>query len=676
MALTVRDPLRDLDKDQIRVAVHMDGPAMVIAGAGSGKTRALIQRIAHLVSKGVNPQRILATTFTRKATGEISVRLKRFGVPVEKRGEKNLKGARVGTIHSVAFDILKESEEFKFWEPNNDFPKPWVREIAAEHFGTPNSFDVDKFLNFMSLAKNYARLPDDGDMIHDSWFLQNGFEMYTEQFLFIYKLFEERRREGRLLTYDDMLLDAWAVLDRNPTMREKWQSRFDYILVDEAQDTNFVQFCLVETLSDRHKNYMIIGDPFQSIYSWRGAFPVYMQDFTGRFPDAVVYEMFRNYRCARGVLERANKVIGHAQMAGFEKLRLEPVRPEAGNVRYREFRDEFGQVDWVIDHLRMNLRGRTPGDFAIIYRTKAVGRLFEMGLERARIPSKRLDTTPFYDRETVKALVKTLSLVAHPEWVEAACFALDAVKFIGPKTLAKIRTAPGDDFIAKGKWIAGAPRGLRIQKRQCENVGRFVEAIEACTKMTPVDALDYIIDKVQFLHNFDTKRLKRDDYEPVEGGSVSDNAALTQDVESLRMRVKRFKTIDDFLDHVSALSGQKEDEHIGNKVALSTIHRVKGLEFNHVYLVSAAEGILPHKKSLLVEDEFPDAVEEERRLFYVASTRAKETLTISTPTQAYTKPLRRSRFIADAGLAERDEDDLGEEDQEAPRRGRRRRPRR
>jgi DNA helicase-2/ATP-dependent DNA helicase PcrA len=643
----------------------MDGPAMVIAGAGSGKTRALIQRIAHLVSKGVKPQRILATTFTRKAAGEISARLKRFDVPVEVRGEKAQTGARVGTIHSTAFDILKDSEEFRFWEPNNDFPKPWVREIAAE-FDVSSAFDVDRFLIFMSLAKNYARLPGDADMVHDSWFLQNGFELEADEFLAVYKLFEERRRKAKLLTYDDMLLDAWSVLDHNPVMRQKWQARFDYVLVDEAQDTNFVQFCLVETLADVHKNYMIIGDPFQSIYSWRGAFPVYMQDFSGRFPGAAIYEMFKNYRCARDVLMRANKVIGHAQMAGFEKLRLEPVRAVPGSVTYREFKDEYDQVDWITDHLRSRLRSASPGDFAILYRTKAVGRLFELALDHARIPSKRLDTTPFYDRATVKALVKALSLVAHPEWVEAACFALDAVKFIGPKTLAKIRTAPGDDFILKGRWIVGSPRGLHIQKRQCENVGRFVAAIESCGTLSPIDALDYIVDKVQFLQNFDAKRLKKEDYEPVEGESVASNIAITQDIDSLRERVKRFKTIDAFLDHVSALSGQKEDEHIGNKVALSTIHRVKGLEFNHVYLVSVAEGILPHKKSLIMEDDFPDAVEEERRLFYVASTRAKETLMISTPTQAYTKPLSRSRFVADAGLVG-GEDDLGKEDQEASR---------
>lgn len=650
MPSLAKDPLADLDVDQVRVATHVDGPAMVVAGAGSGKTRALIQRIAYLVSRGVDPKRILATTFTRKAAGEISVRLKRFGVPVEMRGEKKRAGARVGTIHSIAFDVLKESSEFKFWEPNNDFPKPWVRELIEEHFGGSARFEPETFLAFMSLAKNYARLPGDDDMVHDAWFLQNDFEMYKDELLFLYKRFEERRRAAKLLTYDDMLLDAWGALDRDPATRKRWQACFDYVLVDEAQDTNFVQFCVVETLADAHQNYMVIGDPFQSIYSWRGAFPIYMQDFTGRFPEATVYEMFRNYRCARGVLERANKVIGHAQMAGFEKLRLEPVRGAAGSVNYRTCLDEYAQVDWVVDHLRARLRYARPGDFAILYRTKAAGRLFELSLDRARIPMKRLDTTPFYERETVKALVKALSLVAHPEWVEAGCFALDAVKFIGPKTLAKIRSAPGDDFLVKGKWVASGPRGLRIQKRQRENVARFVTAVESCAALTPLKALDHLVDQVQFLQNFDAKRLRKDDYEPVEGATVANNVAVAQDVDALRARVKRFEEIDDFLDHVSALSGQKEDEHIGDKVALSTIHRVKGLEFSHVYLVSAAEGILPHKKSLGKAESFPDAVEEERRLFYVAATRAKESLVISTPTQAYQKPLSPSRFVIDAGF--------------------------
>lgn len=651
MVQLAKNPLQDLDEDQRRVAMHVDGPAMVVAGAGSGKTRALIQRIAYLVSLGVAPERILATTFTRKAAGEISVRLKRFGVPVEQKNPDRA-GVRVGTIHSTAFEILKDAADFQGWEPNNDFPKPWVREIATDLFDDYVKFDVDLFLQFLSLAKSYARLPDDTDLVYDSWFLQHGFEAFKEPFLAVYRAFEKRRKDARLLTYDDMLLDAWTLLYADDAARQKWQERFEYVLVDEAQDTNFVQFCLVETLADQHKNYMIIGDPFQSIYSWRGAFPVYLQDFTGRYPGAVVYEMFKNYRCSRDVLDRANRVIGEACMAGFEKLRLEPVRTAAGSVEYREMQDEYEQVDRVLDDLRARLRYGQPRDFAILYRAKAVGRLFERGLEKAHIPSKRLDTTPFYERATIKALVKALSLVAHPEWVEAGCFALDAVKFIGPKTLAKLRSAPGEDFLEKGKWLASGPRGMRIQSRQRENVGRFVAAIEACEGATPVSALDRLVNVLQFVGTFDTKRLHRDDYEALEGRTMDATAAVIHDVEALRERVEEFDDIDTFLDHVSALSGQKEDEHIGNKVVLSTIHRVKGLEFKHVYLVSAAEGILPHKKSLAVELDFPDAVEEERRLFYVAATRAKETLLITLSRSVYGKVFAASRFVYAAGFGE------------------------
>lgn len=653
MARLKKNPLQDLDADQQRVATHVDGPALVVAGAGSGKTRALIQRVAYLVDRGVDPAQILATTFTRKAAGEISVRLKRFGVPVEQANPER-HGVRVGTIHSTAFEVLKDSARYNGWEPNNDFPKPWIREIAEDLFGEDHGFDSDHFLQFMSLAKNYARLPEDRDMVYDSWFLQHGYKDFQEPFFAVYREFEKRRKQARLLTYDDMLLDAWALLYSDPTLREKWQQRFRYVLVDEAQDTNFVQFCLVETLADAHKNYMVIGDPFQSIYSWRGAFPIYLQDFTGRYPEAVTYEMFKNYRCARGVLERANRVIGDAHMSGFEKLRLEPVRRAAGSVEYYELLDEFTQVDYVVDDLRSRLRYGRPGDFAILYRAKHVGRAFERGLERYRIPSKRLDTTPFYERATIKALVKALALVAHPEWVEAGCFALDSVKFIGPKTLGKLRNAPGEDFLEKGKWIASGPRGLRIQKRQRENVGMFVAAVEGCVAATPVSALDRLVNVMQFVSTFDQKRLKMDDYEGEEGQQVGPTSAIVADVEALRERVQEFDDIDKFLDHVSALSGQKEDEHIGNKVALSTIHRVKGLEFPHVFLVSVAEGVLPHKKSIAVEADFPDAIEEERRLFYVAATRAKETLVISAPRNMFGKPLPRSRFVAAAGFGDED----------------------
>ena len=658
----VSNPLKDLDKDQIRVATHMDGPAMVIAGAGSGKTRALIQRVAHLVSKGVDPERILATTFTRKAAGEIRERLLRFGVPCEDKPKKKL-GVRVGTLHSTAYEILKSSDMFAFWEPNNDFPRVLAKEIIVAEYGglSLGPVSAERFLQFMSLAKNYARSPEDEGMLYDSWFGQERFELHADALRLMYRRFEDERHERQLLTYDDMLLDAWRVLSEDDAAREKWQARFDHVLVDEAQDTNFVQFCIVETLSEQHRNYMIVGDPFQSIYSWRGAYPVYMRDFTGRFPEATVYEMFRNYRCARSVLHRANRVIANSATAGFDTLRLEPVRTKEGGVVHRECSDEQDQAKWVARQIRTRMnRGALPGDFAILYRARRIGKLFEYTLERANVPSKRLDGKPFYERVAIKTMVSCLALVEHPDWIEAGCFALDSVKFIGPATLTKLRSAPGEDFLEKGAWIGSKPRGLRIQARQCDNIAQFVKTIRACEGMPPDAALLKIVAGINFLSNFDKKKLEKDEYRGHDvDGSSPEEKVLRDDIEALHKRTKDFKTIDAFVEHATALAGQKEEEHVGNRVALSTIHRVKGLEFPHVYLVSAVEGILPHKKSIEVEADYPEAVDEERRLFYVASTRAKESLVVVTPRQSITfEVTEKSRFVKEAGLA------VGEDDQE------------
>ena len=637
------NPLQDLDSDQIKVATHTTGPAMVIAGAGSGKTRALIQRIAYLVAQGTAPTKILATTFTRKAAGEIQQRLRRFGVPCETRQRE---GVRVGTLHSTAYDILRDSTEYKFWEVNNTFESGLAGLLLDELFpgGSPKLISKASALEFISLAKNHARGPSDAGLQYDSWFAQGQFELYADSYLHIYRRFEEIRRERKLLTYDDMLLEAWRVLDGDPAACRRWQERFDYVLIDEAQDTNLVQFYIVETLADLHRNYMVIGDPFQSIYSWRGAYPVYMRDFPERYPDAVVYTMGKNYRCARDILSKASNVIGNCAGGGFKQLKLEAVRTCEGDVGLQPVESDKFQAQWVARQIGRQLAaGVAAKDIAVLYRIKLVGKMIENAMYAAGLPHKRLDGLAFFERPAVKALLQCLTLIIHPTWLEAGCQALDAIKFVGPATLTKLRTAPGEDLLAKAEWLGSGPRGMRIQKRQQENLRRFVAVIRSCTDLAPVPAIDAIVSGIDFVKAFNLKKLEREEGEE----------DLYQDVALLRTRAEKFADIEALVQHTLKLGGQEQGD-VGNRVSLSTIHRVKGLEFPHVYVVSAIEGVLPLKCA--AESRFPEHMEEERRLFYVASTRAMDSLTVVTPRCKFdfkagtNLTVAPSRFVVEAGL--------------------------
>jgi len=660
--------LRSLDDDQIKVAKHGKGPAMVVAGAGSGKTRALIQRIAYLVEQGVEPAAILATTFTRKAAGEIKDRLQLFGVPLEVRDKR--KGVRVGTLHSTAFEVLQESEKFKDWETNNDFQDLLVRDlmnqmeenVADLWFEPAEDLKSADVLQFISLAKNHGRAPEDKGIFYDSWFGRGGYELYKETYLYLYRRFEEYRMQHKLITYDDMLLEAWRLLSSDGTVRRHWQDRFDYVLVDEAQDTNLVQFGIVEKLIEKHKNYMIIGDPFQSIYSWRGAYPVYMRDFTDRYPGAVVYTMGRNYRCARDVLYYATNVLEYSEDAGFGGLELTAVRDTPGDICCAMRGDEDEQASWVVQDVRRRLnRGAQHPEIAVLYRTKRVGKTIELAFDRLGVPYKRLDAVPFWERPAVKVLVYALSVVARPYWIEAGCQFLDAIKFIGPKTVSKLREAPGDTILEKAGWIAAGPRGVRVQKRQRENLDAFVEVIKACEGLPPTDVLDQITSGVNFLANFNRRKLPGDE----------NDKDLRNDVDRVFERARDFETCEAMVAHALRLAGDSDDLRVGDRVVLSTIHRVKGLEFPHIYLVSASEGVLPLK--FAIEDaacDNPDSLEEERRLFYVASTRAMESLTVVTPAARYDYgergmvPVAPSRFLREAKLLE-DEDVVREDHQEA-----------
>jgi DNA helicase-2/ATP-dependent DNA helicase PcrA len=602
--------LDKLNKQQREAVTVGNGPILVVAGPGSGKTRVLTQRIAYLIAvEGVRPWQILAVTFTNKAAREMAERVKRL-LP-----DQATEGIMLGTFHSICARILRRESEYlpiasNFVIFDTDDQERIVKAVIRELNINEKLYRPPSVHGAISRAKN--------ELI--------GLEEYPtttyrdEIVKRVYVEYQKRLIASNAVDFDDLLMYTARLLEDNPTVRDKYAQRFRHVLVDEFQDTNLAQYALVRQLASFNKNIFVVGDPDQSIYAWRGADWRNVQRFEQDFPEAQTILLEQNYRSRQNILNAAMGVIDRALNRKRKKLFTE--RGEGEKIFFYEAPDDYAEAAFVVDTIAQLVASRQfePGDCAVMYRTNAMSRLIEEAFLQARLPYRLVGAQRFYGRREVKDVIAFLRLIHNP----ADEASLDRIinvppRGIGDKTLTTLHLVARQNNIQPGFVLMDLARGAespywasfagRASLSLADFGGMLASWRTAALSLTTSELFDRVLSDLNYKEYID------DDSE--EGVDRWEN------VEELRRLAVEYSTrsLDEFLENVALVSDQDTIAE-GNVPTLLTLHAAKGLEFGAVFIVGLDDGILPHSRSF---DE-PEGMEEERRLFYVGITRAKERL--------------------------------------------------
>ena len=614
------DLLDKLNPQQRQAVTAGAGPVLVLAGPGSGKTRVLTQRVAYLIAReGVRPYQMLAVTFTNKAAREMGRRVHDI------LGELPADGLWLGTFHSICARLLRRESEpragtgttthlpfdtsFVIYDEDDQqrVIKGAIRDLNLdEKTYRPQSLHVS-----ISRAKNELIFPD-------AYPTQTYRDEVVKR---VYKRYQEILKQNNAVDFDDLLLWSAHLLSEFPAMREKYALRFQHVLVDEFQDTNFAQYVLLKHLASVHNNIFVVGDPDQSVYRWRGADYRNVQRFEKDFPDAQVILLEQNYRSRQTILDAAMAVIDRNPHRRRKSLFSE--RGAGEKILYYEALDDYSEAAFVVDTIASLVARQTcePGDCAIMYRTNAQSRLLEEAFLQARLPYRLVGAQRFYGRREVKDIIAYLRLVHNP----ADEISLDRVinlppRSIGDKTVLALHTSAraattscsavlmelmrGD---ASPFWPQFTGRaGMLLADFGTLLSNWWVEARRA----TVTELFDRIVKDIHYQAYLDD--------------GTDEGVERWENVQELRRLTIEYecRTLTDFLENVALISDQDTLTEGKNSPTLLTLHAAKGLEFGAVFIVGLDDGILPHSRSF---DE-PEAMEEERRLFYVGITRAEDRL--------------------------------------------------
>lgn len=608
--------LSGLDPDQRIAATHKDGPVVVFAGAGSGKTRIITHRIAWLIKEGVPPWQILAVTFTNKAAQEMKSRVEAL-TPYASR-------SLITTFHSACARWLREfapelgfTSDFTIYDDNdaNTALKTVLSEMSIQ---LEDKKLVSEYRIAINRLKTNAILPGDEALSRDDSGLMPvaGAQVYAR--------YQEYLATNNAMDFGDLLLNVLLLLRRNVMVRETLTRRYRYILVDEYQDTNRTQFELLKRLAEPHKNLFVVGDDDQSIYSWRGALPSNIIDFDKIYPDAVKVTMAHNYRCTGHIVSAASAMITNNKT----RVDKEPYtkNPAGHQLEYRHETDNEMESWWVVDKIRREQSEFPLRDVAVFYRTNSQSRLLEDALRRHNLPYRIYGTVRFYDRVEIKDLMAWFRVAVNPrDDISMKRIINTPPRGLGDKAIATIEAEALQRGISIREAIqqmaeANYPK-LGGKLRELE---QLIDSLQhALVDGAVEDALQTVIDDTAYI---DYIRKKYPDQAIDKVENIQELGAALADFASANPEA----SIAEWLQQVTLVSSEADN---GVGITLMTLHMAKGLEFRRVYLVGLEEGLLPHKNSL--EDEM--AVEEERRLLYVGITRAKEKLTL-------TSALRRRTF--------------------------------
>ena len=608
-----------LNKPQKEAVFHTEGPLLILAGAGSGKTRVLTHRIAYLIEeKGVNPWNILAITFTNKAAEEMRQRVDSLvGIGAE--------SIWVSTFHSMCVRILRRyidrlGYDNRFTIYDTDDQKTLMKEVCRKTDIDTKRFKERMLLSVISSAKNEMILPEEFE-------LNAGGDFVQLKIAKVYKEYEAQMRANNALDFDDLLVKTVQLLETQPDVRENYQERFRYIMVDEYQDTNTVQFRLVSLLAGKYRNLCVVGDDDQSIYKFRGANIRNILDFEKEFSDAKVIKLEQNYRSVGNVLEVANSVIRNNK--GRKEKTLWTDNEKGEKIRLRQFDTAYDEAQFIAEDIKdETAQGANYSDHAVLYRTNAQSRLLEEKFVAMNIPYKIVGGINFYSRREIKDVLSYLKTIDNGKDDLAVRRIINVPKRgIGLTTINRIQesaAARGIGFYDALSAPDLSP-GIGRSASKLDSFAALIEYFKGRSEESGVtDLLTEVIEKTGY-----TESLEADDPEELEArvqniDELVSKAAVYE--ESCSDRGER-PTLSGFLEEVALVADIDSVAEDRDYVILMTLHSAKGLEFPHVYLAGMEDGLFPSYMSISGDD--PEELEEERRLCYVGVTRAEEKLTLT-----------------------------------------------
>lgn len=590
--------LTKLNDRQIEAVKCVDGPLLVLAGAGSGKTRVLTTRIAYLISElGINPYNILAITFTNKAAKEMKGRV------IDMLGD-NAKRIQISTFHSFGVTILRENYDKLGYKENftildSDDSLTVIKKIIKELNLDPKEYNPKAIRNRISGAKNQILSPKEYEK-----YANTDFE---EKVTLIYEKYEKKLKANNSVDFDDLLILPINLFRTNPDVLKKYQERFQYILIDEYQDTNEAQYILVKMLSAKYKNICVVGDESQSIYSFRGSNYRNILNFERDYPSCKTVLLEQNYRSTSNILDAANEVIVHNKQRKDKNLWTENGVGE--KIIYHRAYDEKDEAYYVMSEIKKLISdGVTRDKIAVLYRTNAQSRTMEESLLRENIPYKVIGSFYFYNRKEIKDLISYLKLIYNPDDDVSLTRVINTPKRgIGDKTISDLNSKA--DLLNRSLYeVIDSGKPLEFKKI----IGELRNEKDNCT-------LTELVDLVL------SKSGMRDE---LEREKTIDSEIRLENLEEFKSITRNFEesygivSLEEFLLEISLVADMNEHKDDVDVVTLMTVHSAKGLEFDYVFIIGLEEGIFPHNNSLMSDNE----IEEERRLCYVAITRAKNRL--------------------------------------------------
>ncbi len=604
------DILASLNPAQKEAVQHKDGPLLVLAGAGSGKTRVLTHRIAYLLEQGVAPWNILAITFTNKAAREMQERVNNL-LPVHKAHD-----LWVSTFHSACLRILRREIDALGYDRNfiiyDDADQQTVlKECLKELNIDDKQFTPRSMSAAISAAKNKLLTAED---------YENYAFDYSEQVAVrVYKMYQQKLKRNNALDFDDLLVLTVKLFEQFNHVLTYYQDRFKYILVDEYQDTNHVQYVLVNMLAKGHRNLCVVGDPNQSIYGWRGADISNILSFERDYPEAKVVKLEQNYRSTQTILDAANAVI--AQNASSKEMNLWTALGQGEPIDLQYCEDERDEAFYIVRKIRQEIeRGRKYSDIAILYRTHAQSRAIEESLVTANIPYAIVGGVGFYQRKEIKDLLSYLRLVINPYDTVSFQRIINVPKRgIGPASITKFIEWAEQNNKSLVEALARAYEIPKLSGKVRQAATELSDMFKNLNKQAEFLSVTEMVEEVLQQSGY---RGELEAEETLEARTRLDNLnefiTVTQEYD----RNNPEGTLEDFLSFLSLVTDQDKYNETADTVSLMTLHTAKGLEFPVVFLAGMEEGIFPHSRSLESKHE----LEEERRLCYVGITRTKEKL--------------------------------------------------
>lgn len=607
--------MKGLNDKQSEACCYVDGPLLILAGAGSGKTRVITHRIAYLIDEiGVNPYNILAITFTNKAAKEMRERVDRivdFGA----------ESVWVSTFHSMCVRILRKHIEClgrgrDFTIYDTDEQKVVIKEVLKYLGLDPKLYPERAMIAAISKAKEGYMSPDDYERAHATSFRD-------QQIAKVYREYQKRLISNNALDFDDLIYQTIFLFETNPDVLAEYQERFKYIMVDEYQDTNHTQFILVKMLAAKYRNLCVVGDDDQSIYKFRGANIYNILNFEQEYTDAKVVKLEQNYRSTANILNAANAVIAHNE--GRKDKTLWTNQDDGELVKFVKYNTGYDEASGIVAGIRkLSSKGTSLNDVAVLYRTNNQSRLIEEKLIYEGLPYKIYGGTNFYSRKEVKDMVCYLKLLVNCSDDTSVKRIINVPRRgIGDTTINKIN----DFAISEGVNFYDALLDIEC----VPGVARATEKIKAFTGM--IEEIRRMLEGGNFISEVYDEIISQTGYVDELNAEGTDEAkARIENINELKNKIVKYEedaenpNLTELLEEI-ALVADVDEEEDGDKVTLMTLHSAKGLEFPYVFIGGMEEGLFPSRLSLDSDD--PDAVEEERRLCYVGITRAMKQLFLS-----------------------------------------------